>query len=89
MTTDGALELFRNAVIAASQIAGPALVAALVVGLVIGVLQTATQVNEMSISFLTKLLAVCVAFGLAGPYILTKLVEYTRHTIGSISQVVR
>lgn len=89
MTTSGALELFLNAVLVAAQVAGPALLAALVVGVVVGVLQTATQVNEPSVSFLIKLLAVAVAFAVAGPYAATRMVDYTRSSIGSITQVVR
>ena len=89
MTTTGALELFRNAVLVAAQVAGPALLAALAVGVVVGVLQTATQVNEPSVSFLLKLVAVAAAFGAAGPFAIAKLIEYTRSTIGSISEIVR
>ena len=89
MTTGGALDLFRNAVIVAAQVAGPALLAALVVGVIVGVLQPATQVNEPSVSFVVKLLAVGAAMGLAGPYAVARLIEYTRTTIGSISEIVR
>jgi flagellar biosynthetic protein FliQ len=89
MTTDGAVELMRNMLLVIAQVSGPALLAALVVGLFIGVLQTATQVNEASISFVTKLLGVTVALVAAGPYVLAKLIEYTRHTIGSIAEIVR
>jgi flagellar biosynthetic protein FliQ len=89
MTTDGAVELMRNMLLIIAQVAGPSLLAALVVGLFIGVLQTATQVNEASISFVTKLLGVTVALVAAGPYVLAKLIDYTRNTIGSISEIVR
>jgi flagellar biosynthesis protein FliQ len=89
MTTSGAIELFRNAIIVAAQIAGPALIAALIVGIVIGILQTATQINEPSLSFLLKLAAIVVAFAAVGPYAVTRMVEYTRTCVGSISEVVR
>ena len=89
MTTDGAVELMRNMLLIIAQVAGPSLLAALVVGLFIGVLQTATQVNEASISFVTKLMGVTVALVAAGPYVLAKLIDYTRNTIGSISEIVR
>lgn len=89
MTTSGALQLFRDAVLVAAQVAGPALTAALAVGIMVGVLQTATQVNEPSVSFLVKLLAVVGAFGLVGPYAVTKLVEYARTTISTITEIVR
>jgi flagellar biosynthetic protein FliQ len=89
MTTDGAVELMRNMMIIIAQVSGPALLSALVVGLFVGVLQTATQVNEASISFVVKLLAVTVALVAAGPYVLAQLIDYTRHTIGSIAEIVR
>jgi len=89
MTTDGAIELMRNMLLVIAQVAGPALLSALVVGLLVGVLQTATQVNEASISFVTKLLGVTVALIAGGPYVLAKLIDYTRNTIGSITEIVR
>jgi flagellar biosynthetic protein FliQ len=89
MTTDGAVELMRNMLLIIAQVAGPSLLSALVVGLFIGVLQTATQVNEASISFVTKLIGVTVALVAGGPYVLAKLIDYTRNTIGSISEIVR
>ena len=63
MTIDGAVELFKNAIFVAAMIAGPALAVALVMGLIVGVLQAATQVNEASISFVAKLIAVRAAMG--------------------------
>ena len=89
MTTDGAVELMRNMLLIIAQVAGPSLLSALVVGLFIGVLQTATQVNEASISFVTKLIGVTLALVAGGPYVLAKLIDYTRNTIGSISEIVR
>ena len=89
MTTDGAIDLLRNAMLIAAQVAGPVLLAALFVGLVVGVFQTATQVNEASVSYLAKLIAVAVALVIVGPLMLTQLVDYTRHSIQSISGVVR
>jgi len=89
MTTDGAVELFRNAFFVCCLIAGPALFAALVAGLIIGVLQAATQVNEASISFVGKLVAVAFTFALLGSWSMKQLVEYTARTIESIADVTR
>ncbi len=89
MTTDGAIELMRNLLLIIAQVAGPALLSALLVGLLVGVLQTATQVNEASISFVTKLIGVTFALIAGGPYVLAKLIDYTRNTIGSITEIVR
>ncbi len=87
MTTDGAVELFRNAIMITALIAGPPLLAALLVGLIVGVLQAATQVNEASISFVSKLLAVGLTFAFLGSWTVRQLVDYTGRTIASISDI--
>jgi flagellar biosynthetic protein FliQ len=89
MTIDGALELFRTAVFMAAELGGPAIAVALVVGILIGVAQTVVQVNEASLSFIIKLLAVCVCLGVLGPRLLTRGVDYTRNTIGRIAEVAK
>jgi flagellar biosynthetic protein FliQ len=89
MTVDGALELMRNAMFIAAELAGPAILTALLVGVFAGVLQTVTQVNEASVSFVLKMLAVCVAFAAMGSHLMSRSVDYTRRTIGAISDVVK
>ena len=89
MTVDGVVELFTRAFIAAMKFAGPMLLVALVVGIVVGVLQAATQVNEASVSFGAKLLAVGIAFAVLGSWTLRQFVDYTSRTLASISDVVR
>jgi flagellar biosynthesis protein FliQ len=89
MTTDGAIDLLRNAMLIAAQAAGPVLLAALIVGLLVGVFQTATQVNEASVSYLAKLIAVAATLVVMGPLILTGLVDYTRTSIRAISGIIK
>ena len=89
MSIDGAVELFKNAIIVAGMVAGPALLVALIMGMVVGVLQAATQVNEASISFVAKLIAVGATFAVLGSWSMQKLVDYTSRTISSISNVTR
>ena len=89
MTVDGAVELFLRAFIAAAKFAGPMLLVALVVGVVVGILQAATQVNEASVSFGAKLLAVGVTFAVLGSWTLRQFVDYTSRTLASISDIVR
>lgn len=89
MSTEGAIELIVNALIVWGKIAGPLLIAALVVGIVIGVLQAATQVNEASVSFLTKLIAIGLTILALGSWSMRTLVDYTGRTIASIADVVR
>ena len=89
MTTDGAVDLLRAAMIAAAKVSGPFLLVALVVGLIVGVLQAATQVNEASVSYVTKLLAVGATIIVLGSWTLNQLVDYTSRTLGSIANVIR
>jgi flagellar biosynthetic protein FliQ len=89
VTVDGAVELFTRAFIAALKFAGPMLIVALVVGVVVGILQAATQVNEASVSFGAKLLAVGLTFAVLGSWTLRQFVDYTSRTLASISDVVR
>jgi flagellar biosynthetic protein FliQ len=89
MTVDGALELLRNAMLIAAELAGPAILVALLVGVFSGVMQTITQVNEASVSFVLKMLAVTVAFAAMGSHLMSRSVDYTRRTIGGIADVVK
>jgi flagellar biosynthetic protein FliQ len=89
MTSAAAIELILNALLCWGKIAGPLLIAALVVGVLVGVLQAATQVNEASVSFLTKLVAMGLTVLALGSWTMRTLVDYTERTFSSISDVVR
>lgn len=89
MTIDGAVELLRNALLLAAMVAGPALLVTLSVGLVVGILQAATQVNEASISFVAKLIAAGATFAVLGSWTLQQLVDYAGRTLASIADVTR
>lgn len=84
MTPETLVDLGRSALQTTILVSAPLLLVALVVGLVIGVLQAATQIQESTLSFIPKLLAVLITIGLAGPWMLTLLLDYTRRLIGSI-----
>ena len=69
-------------------ISGPILGVALVIGLLVGIFQAATSINEMTLAFVPKVVTVFIAFGLLAPYILTGLTDYFGlifETIRSIS----
>jgi len=78
-----------GALLIGARTAGPILLVALVVGLLVGVLQTATQINESSISFAAKLVAVSATVLFLGSFALGQLVEYTERTIASMADVAR
>jgi flagellar biosynthetic protein FliQ len=89
MTIDQSLELLRNVFLMAATVAGPPLATALVIGLIVGILQTATQVNEATVLFVVKVLGVGIIVAALGPTMVRSLVEYTRETIGAMAKVVR
>lgn len=89
MTPQAAIDLLRSAFITAGTVAGPMVLAALLVGVLIGIVQAATSINEASVSFVTKLLAVIVTFAMVGAWSLQQLVDFTEHSFNSISTIVR
>jgi flagellar biosynthesis protein FliQ len=69
-------------------LAAPMLLVALITGLVVGAFQAATQINEMTLSFIPKLIAISVALMVAGPWMLKVLVGYTRELFESIPTLI-
>jgi flagellar biosynthesis protein FliQ len=69
-------------------LAAPLLLVALVTGLVVGAFQAATQINEMTLSFIPKLLATALTLVIAGPWMLKMLVGYTRDLFHSIPMLI-
>ena len=84
MTPDTIMTIGSRALEMALALAAPLLLAALVTGVVIGAFQAATQINEMTLSFIPKLVAISVTLAIAGPWMLKTLVGYTRELIISI-----
>jgi flagellar biosynthesis protein FliQ len=65
-------------------VSAPIMGTALVVGLVVSLFQAITQINEATLSFVPKLVAAIVVFAIAGPWMLTTMVEFIRRTLQSI-----
>lgn len=89
MTSDAAIDMVRRAFLVSLHVAGPALVATLIIGLLVGVFQASTQVNEPSVTFLAKLIGVGAAVAVAGPMMIAQLVEYARESFTSIAHMIR
>ena len=70
-------------------LAMPLLLTALAIGLLVGVFQAATQINEMTLSFIPKLIGMAVTMVVAGPWMLKLIVSYTRDLIESIPSMIR
>ena len=88
MTPESVMALGHEAILVALALAAPMLMAALISGLVISLLQAATQINEMTLSFIPKILAVVATIVIAGPWMLTTLVDYIQRTLQSIPTMV-
>jgi flagellar biosynthetic protein FliQ len=88
MTPEYVLDLTQNAMWTAVIVAGPMLMVALTVGLVIGMFQAATSINEMTLSFIPKLFALFLTLVMAGPYLLSTLMNYTQQLFLSIPTVI-
>jgi flagellar biosynthetic protein FliQ len=84
MNPQDAVDLGREAVVIAMLIAAPVLVSGMLVGLVIGLLQALTQIQEQTIAFVPKLVAMALALGVSLPWLLTRLIEYSRELISNI-----
>jgi flagellar biosynthetic protein FliQ len=69
-------------------VAAPVLLAVLVVGLVVSVFQAATQINEATLSFVPKIIAAVAVLAIAGPWMMTTLVEYLQRVLQSIPSAV-
>lgn len=84
MTPEVVMTLGQRALEMTLLLAAPLLLTALIMGLLVGVIQAATQINEMTLSFIPKLIAMAVALVIAGPWMLKLIVGYTRELFESI-----
>jgi len=81
MTPDSVIDLGRNTLYIAMLISAPMLLSAFAIGMLMGILQVATQLNEIAISFIPKLIVVVLVLMIAGPWMLSTLVQFTRRLI--------
>lgn len=84
MNPQEAIDLGREALIVTLMIGAPVLVAGLVVGLLIGLFQALTQIQEQTIAFVPKIVAMLVVLSLALPWLVTTMLQYAQGVIGGI-----
>ena len=84
MTPEMVMTIGQRALEITILLAAPLLLAALIIGLLVGVFQAATQINEMTLSFITKLIGMSGTLVVAGPWMLKTIVGYTRELFESI-----
>jgi flagellar biosynthetic protein FliQ len=88
MTPETVMTIGSRALEMTLMLAAPLLLVALAVGLLVGIFQAATQINEMTLSFIPKLIGMAAALVIAGPWMLKELIAYTRTLIESIPSLV-
>jgi flagellar biosynthetic protein FliQ len=88
MNSTAVIAMVREALELTLLVSAPLLLTALAVGLVVSVFQAATQINEMTLSFIPKLLGVFIAIVISGPWILQLLVDYTQRIFTNIPLMV-
>ncbi|MCM2317705.1 flagellar biosynthetic protein FliQ [compost metagenome] len=84
MTPESVMDLAYQGMRITLFMAGPLLLTALLVGLLISLFQAATQINEMTLSFIPKILAVFTVLVLAGPWMIKLIVDFTRELFSNI-----
>jgi flagellar biosynthesis protein FliQ len=88
MTPENVMDLAHKTLLVTSMIAAPLLLIALITGLVIGMLQAATQINEATLSFIPKLLLLVLTLFAVGPWILRVLIDFTHDLYASIPAMI-
>ena len=88
MTPENVMDLAHKTLLVTSLISAPLLLIALITGLVIGMLQAATQINESTLSFIPKLLMLVLTLFVAGPWILRVLIDFTHQLYSSIPAMI-
>jgi flagellar biosynthetic protein FliQ len=84
MNPEYVMTMGRHAMEITLMIAAPMLLVALIIGLVVSIFQAATQINEMTLSFIPKLVGIFVALVVAGPWMLTVMLDYMRELFTGI-----
>lgn len=88
MTPETVMTVGRQALELTMLVAAPMLLAALATGLLVSIFQAATQINEMTLSFIPKLLVMFLVMYVAGPWMITMMVDFMRQLFSSIPGII-
>ena len=88
MNADIVLQIGREALWVATLLSAPILLTALGIGLLVGIVQAATQIQEMTLSFIPKLLGVAAALVIGGPWMLTMITDWVRDLLLDIPTLI-
>jgi len=88
MTPDSVMDLGERALQLTVLLSSPILLSALAIGLLVAMFQAATQINEMTLSFVPKLLVTVIVLSVAGPWMLRLIINFTRQTYLQIPELI-
>jgi len=84
MTPESVMTMGRTAMEVTLMVSAPLLLVALIIGLIVSIFQAATQINEATLSFIPKLVGIFVALIVAGPWMLSVMLDYMRNIFNGI-----
>lgn len=87
MSTEAVLRILKEGLLLILTVSAIPMLAGMIVGLVVSVLQATTQIQEQTLSFVPKLLAICLALAIAGPWMLMQTMRFTSSIFESIALV--
>ncbi len=88
MSQEFVITIAQKAIYTLFIVSGPLLIIALVVGLIVSIFQATTQIQEQTLAFIPKIVAILVALIFFGPWMLTKLVEFTFQIFSNLNNFV-
>ena len=88
MSPETVMTMGRTAMEITLLVSAPLLLVALIIGLIVSIFQAATQINEATLSFIPKLVGVFIALVVAGPWMLSIMLDYMRQVFGGIPNMV-
>ncbi len=89
MSPEGAVNIVQQALQMVILVSAPPLLAALITGLLISIFQAATSINEMTLTFVPKIIVIFVVLILAGPWMIDLMTAYVQQLFGSIPQLIQ
>ena len=89
MTTEQVIDIGTKALVVCAKVGGPFLLVVLAIGIIVGLLQSVTQLQEPTLTFVPKLVGIGAVLAVGGGWMLNELVEFTRHLYESIPGLLR
>lgn len=89
MTSQQVIDIGTRALLVSAKLAGPFLIVVLAVGVVIGLLQSVTQLQEQTLAFVPKLIGSAIVIAVSGNWMLASLVEFSRELMNSVPALLR